>query len=61
MSDPSLESFKQRFKDLEEQGIHPRPTNKFLEMLEAEEKEKSLTSAPEHSDGEKGSPDAPGA
>jgi hypothetical protein len=61
MSDPTLESFNQRFKDLAEQGIHPRPTNRFLEMLMAEETEKSLSVAPEDPDSGKGTPDALGA
>jgi hypothetical protein len=61
MSDPTLESFKQRFRDLEEQGIQPRPTNEFLEMLVDEETEKSLSVAPKTADKSKGTPDAPGA
>ncbi len=40
MSDPAVESIKQHFDDLEEQGIHPRPKNEVLEMLKAEEKRK---------------------
>ena len=40
MSDPAVESIKQHFDDLEEQGIHPRPRNAVLERLEAEEKRK---------------------
>ncbi len=46
LSDPPLEFIEQHFKDLDEQGIHPRPKNEVLKMLKAEERKKGLPPPP---------------